>query len=607
MKQITTLFILGFFLFLLGMGNAQTALSAGDVAIVGLNCDNPDEFAFVLLVDISTGTEINFTDNGVKSDGTFRGGEGTVTWTSSSATAAGTIIDIENDGGWTASGGSVAASGSFALSSGGDQIIAYTGSESNPTFIYALNDEKSGWQADATTSNSSALPPGLSDGLTAVALEEVDNAVYNDTLTSGTQTELLTAISNKDNWNGDNSNRQTMPSGPYTVTGGGVDTPPSISNVNQDPVSPTSSDAVTVTATVTDDHGLTSVLLKYDAGSGYTDVTMYDDGAHGDGAAGDSVFGGSIPPQSDQTQVNYYISATDDASQTTTNPDDAPSSTYSYTVNDNPSVPGDIVINEIMYNSIGTDTEYVELFNTTDHTVDMSNWTFKDNDDNHSFVFPEGTVLASQEYLVLCHDTTEVKEKYAISNVLGNFSFALNNSGDQTRLFDNNGVLMDSVQYDDAAPWPTAADGDGPSLELVNPSYDNSLAENWAASSGEGTPGGKNSQYVNVVIPEENALPSGFALYPNYPNPFGRSISGTKFSSGRAYGTVIRYHLPRAVHVRLTVYNTRGQVISRLVDREQRRGTYNISFNARDLASGMYFYELQAGSFRQIRKMIRIK
>jgi hypothetical protein len=52
---------------------AQTTLTAGDLAIIGFNGDNPDQFAFVLLVDIESGTEITFTDSGLKSDDTFRG------------------------------------------------------------------------------------------------------------------------------------------------------------------------------------------------------------------------------------------------------------------------------------------------------------------------------------------------------------------------------------------------------------------------------------------------------------------------------------------------------------------------------------------------------
>ncbi len=185
---------------------AATILSAGDLAIVGFNFDNPDEFAFTPLIDIGAGTEINFTDNGWQAAGTFRANEGTFTWTAPTDIAAGTIINP------TVS--------SIAFATGGDQIIAYQGNSSNPTFIYALNSEGNPgiWQSDSTSSNTSALPTGLINGETAVALNEIDNAIYTG-ITSGTQAELLAAIGDNSNWSGSNSTRQTMPTNPFSVSG----------------------------------------------------------------------------------------------------------------------------------------------------------------------------------------------------------------------------------------------------------------------------------------------------------------------------------------------------------------------------------------------------
>ena len=51
---------------------------------------------------------------------------------------------------------------------------------------------------------------------------------------------------------------------------------------------------------------------------------------------------------------------------------------------------------------------------------------------------------------------------------------------------------MDNVEYNDTDPWPVEADGTGATLELIHPSLDNSLAENWTASIGYGSPGGEN-------------------------------------------------------------------------------------------------------------------
>lgn len=188
---------------------ATTTLSSGDIAIIGFNFDDPDEFAFTPLVDIGAGTEINFTDNGWQAAGSFRATEGTFTWTAPTDITAGTIINP------TVS--------SIAFSTSGDQIIAYQGDSSNPTFIYALNSEGNPgvWQSDSTSSNTSALPTGLVNGETAVALDEIDNAIYTG-ITSGTQAELLAAIGDNSNWSGDNSNRQTIPTDAFTISGSGI-------------------------------------------------------------------------------------------------------------------------------------------------------------------------------------------------------------------------------------------------------------------------------------------------------------------------------------------------------------------------------------------------
>lgn len=189
---------------------AQTTLIAGDIAIIGLNCDDPDQFAFVLLRDVEAGTQIRFTDNGWRNTNQFRTGEGFLLWTAGAAYGAGTVIQFSGVS------GEFSISGSFSLSTSGDQILAYQGTEAAPVFIYALNDEGSAvWQADATDSNTSALPTGLTNGTTAVALNEDDSGVYNGT-TTGTRAELLAAISNYTNWTM-SGNSQTMPSGPFTV------------------------------------------------------------------------------------------------------------------------------------------------------------------------------------------------------------------------------------------------------------------------------------------------------------------------------------------------------------------------------------------------------
>ena len=197
-----------------------TLLAAGDIALVGYDADGADDFAFVLLRDIEAGTTITFTENGWRAAGGFRTGEGSYTYTAPTAQAAGTVIRPTTD---SAAGGPnspvFSTTPGFALSASGDQIIAYQGPTSSPTFLYAVNfaDDAGSFGSDATSSNTSALPPGLVLGRTAIALP-ADNGTYNGPLT-GTRDALLAAIGTASSWLQDNENRvgdRTYPS--FTVT-----------------------------------------------------------------------------------------------------------------------------------------------------------------------------------------------------------------------------------------------------------------------------------------------------------------------------------------------------------------------------------------------------
>ena len=80
----------------------------------------------------------------------------------------------------------------------------------------------------------------------------------------------------------------------------------------------------------------------------------------------------------------------------------------------------------------------------------------------------------------------------------------------------------------------------------------------------------------------------------NYPNPFNPS-------------TIISYSLPMASNVKLMVYNAIGQPVRVLENGFKNAGSYNVSFNASELSSGIYFCKIEAGQFSQIRKMMLVK
>ena len=157
-----------------------------------------------------------------------------------------------------------------------------------------------------------------------------------------------------------------------------------------------------------------------------------------------------------------------------------------------------VVINEINYNSLDSfdPDDWVEIYNSSNETIDLGSWLLKDDNDDHIFTIPLNTLLLPNQYLVFCTDTIKFTALFPdVNPYYGDLGFGLGGGSDDVRLFDSNGLLVDIVEYDDIAPWDTLADGSGPTLELNHPSLDNTLGENWSASQGYGTPGAVNSAY----------------------------------------------------------------------------------------------------------------
>ena len=155
--------------------------------------------------------------------------------------------------------------------------------------------------------------------------------------------------------------------------------------------------------------------------------------------------------------------------------------------------------------------DWVELFNPTNENIDIGNWIFKDEDNDHNFTIPANQVMSPGMYLVLCRDTLEFKDNFpSVINFAGDLGFGLSGGGELIRLFDSNGNLVDEVTYDDADPWPAEADGAGPTLELIHPFLDNGLGQNWSASDiYGGTPGIINSVYS---AENSNSIASGIVI-----------------------------------------------------------------------------------------------
>ncbi|MBI2419218.1 MAG: T9SS type A sorting domain-containing protein, partial [Ignavibacteriales bacterium] len=99
---------------------------------------------------------------------------------------------------------------------------------------------------------------------------------------------------------------------------------------------------------------------------------------------------------------------------------------------------------------------------------------------------------------------------------------------------------------------------------------------------------------IKVLEVSVHELPTKYALMQNYPNPFNPE-------------TKITYSLPEKAFVTLTVYNQLGEKVATLAHQDMDAGTHSISWNAGNINSGIYFYEIKAGTFKSVKKLMLLK
>ena len=91
-----------------------------------------------------------------------------------------------------------------------------------------------------------------------------------------------------------------------------------------------------------------------------------------------------------------------------------------------------------------------------------------------------------------------------------------------------------------------------------------------------------------------STIPIVYALEQNYPNPFNPT-------------TTIKFSLPKNSNVNLSVYDILGRFVTKLVDGDLKAGHHEVQFNASNLASGVYFYRIEAGNFVKVKKLMLLK
>lgn len=359
---------------------------------------------------------------------------------------------------------------------------------------------------------------------------------------------------------------------------------PVITNISRDPLIPTASQMAWVRASVIDDSGLRSVMLKYfsDPNIIYSTL-MYDDGDHQDGSAHDNLFGGSIIPFADKTVVHYFIQAQDDSLALRVNPPGAPDSSYCYQVGYQTPL---LFINEFMADNqavitdeAGEFDDWIEIYNSSDQEINLAGKFLTDDFSNPTkWRFPD-TIISAHGFLLIWADENR-------SEGLLHANFKLNKSGEQLGLFENS--LLGN------APIDTLTFG----LQKSDRSQGRypDAGNNWIVMLP--TPGAPNKSDTRVAGNRANS-PEKFELFQNYPNPFNPE-------------TMIRFDLPEPCHVSLKIYNISGQGIKTLFDAKLSPGFHSTEWKGEDdighqVTSGMYFYHLKTAKFTSTRKMLFLR
>jgi hypothetical protein len=259
-------------------------------------------------------------------------------------------------------------------------------------------------------------------------------------------------------------------------------------------------------------------------------------------------------------------------------------------------------ITEIHYNPVaenliaGSEFEFIEFKNSGTTALSLSGVQFAEG---ISYRFPNDVEINPGGFVVLASNASSFKQRYGFPPI-GEYNGQLENAGERLTLVSVADDTILSLRYNDKSPWPEQADGAGYSLvprdsngfgDPTQPGY-------WTASGNiHGSPGA--DDIASGIEPLRVAQPQSFRLEQNYPNPFNLT-------------TQIQYDIEQQVNVTIKVYNMLGQLITTLIDQKQSSGKYSIRWNGRDfqgklVSSGIFFYQMKAGSFSQTRKMILVK
>ncbi len=256
-----------------------------------------------------------------------------------------------------------------------------------------------------------------------------------------------------------------------------------------------------------------------------------------------------------------------------------------------------IVITEIMANPSSVSDSYGEWFeilNVTDSSILLDGWSIKDNGiDNHIIASDnENLVIESGQFFVLTRNGN-VSSNGGVNADYVYSGFSLSNTEDQIIIMDNDGAIVDEVHY--TGDWNVS---NGVSMEVHDALSDNSLVENWFASTlaygfGDyGTPG--NSYEGNLSIENQNVNPDQFIVYNLFPNPF----NGV---------TTIKLYSEKSQRITIQTFDLVGRELHDLEIKYIKAGNTQLQWNGSNYVSGIYFLKISSPSTHIFKKVVLVK
>lgn len=426
--------------------------------------------------------------------------------------------------------------------------------------------------------------------------------------------------------------------------------PPTISNVQRDPIFVGTNQSVDISAKIIDFDGqITSAFLKYQIDDGATqEVSMTKQN--------DTLYTATIPGvATEESIVNYYIEATDDSNQVSTNPANIENNRYFYPVLDR-----DLTIQDIQYSPYGSGFSAFNGYSVTVSgvvTADTSDFGTRVYIQNGNDPWSGIRVFGTNAYQLKKGDnvtvTGEVFENFSVTQIgtlTNGAAVTVNSSGNavpepvvlstgdiatvaggtpdaeqyESMLIKYENVTVSAQSADGASNFGEiyVTDGSGDTrveLEDGNHPYNNgSTADlqdddpNFFVETGntfESISGimyfsfgnyklnpRQESDFVGFAtsVKENGTIPTVFNLDQNYPNPFNPT-------------TIISYSLPEAASVSLKVFDVLGREVQTLVNDVKNAGTYTVEFNANNLPSGVYIYRIETPNYSSVKKMLLIK